>query len=105
MKRRRTTPLPGTCSDGGTLTLSVDGCELFANWDALGLTNVATTTPTATPNLGGWAITASPVGADAGWSCSAGVPASAGGSFAVTCSAGSASTMACQATLTPVSGS
>jgi hypothetical protein len=94
----------GSCGDGGTLTLDVDGCELFANWDVLGLTAVVTAVPTDTPDLGGWIITAAPDNSDAGWTCAAGVPASVGGSFAFTCSTSSPAVTACQSTLTPMSG-
>jgi hypothetical protein len=56
------TPQPyvatGSCGPGGPFTLSVDGCEMFADWSVLGLSNVQTTQPTSTPNLGGWILTA-----------------------------------------------
>lgn len=103
----------GSCGDGGTLTMNVDGCELLGNWDVLGLADVETTVPTSTPDLGGWTVLATPgVGsgdagvpaADAGWTCTASVPAAVGAPMTFTCSAGDPPTTACTSTLTPVSG-
>jgi hypothetical protein len=106
------TPQPylatGSCGDGGPFTLSVYGCEMFADWSVLGLSDVQTTQPTSTPNLGGWIVSATGAGgggADAGeaWSCEA--ISNAAEVLTFTCSAGAPPATACQSTLTPVSGS
>jgi hypothetical protein len=100
----------GSCGEGGPFTLSVDGCEMFGSWSALGLSNVETTQYASSPALGGWSVTATTGGADGGVSdggaasstCTA-HPA-AGGDLTFTCSAAATSATTCQSTLTPVSG-
>ena len=56
----------GTCG-AGAFALSVDGCEMFGNWDALGLSDVSTTIPSSIPGAGGWEVVA-----DAGYDPDAG---------------------------------
>jgi hypothetical protein len=96
----------GSCGDGGPLTLNVDGCEMFADWSVLGLSDVQTTQPTSTPNLGGWIITATEADADGGvdggevWTCEA-TPASPG-ALTFACSSGTPPATVCQSTLTQV---
>ena len=96
----------GTCGDGGAFALSVDGCEMFGNWDALGLADVSTNIPSSIPQAGGWEIAATggfEVG-DGGtaWTCDATATDSAG-DLTLTCTGGNAT--ACESTLTVVSGS
>ena len=96
----------GTCGDGGAFTLSVDGCEMFGNWDALGLSDVSTNIPSSIPQAGGWEIAATG-GLDVGdggtnWTCDA-AASDANGDLTLTCTAGDAT--ACESTLTVVTGS
>jgi hypothetical protein len=98
----------GTCGPGGPFTLSVDGCEMFGDWPALGLSDVQTTQSTSTPNLGGWILTAAAPpdgGVDGGdsWNCAANLAADGG--LAFSCSDAVTSATTCQSTLTPAGGS
>jgi hypothetical protein len=98
----------GTCGAGGPFALSVDGCEMFGSWSALGLSNVATVQYTSSPGLGGWSVTATGDVADGGaadgggvtWNCTAS-PA-ANGALTFTCSDATTSATTCQSNLTPV---
>lgn len=106
------TPLPysaqGSCGPGGALLLSVDGCEMIADWSVLGLADVETTQPTSAPNLGGWILTAGGDGADGGVALDGGTctatPDVAAGVLDFTCTAGTPPTTVCLSTLTPVGG-
>jgi hypothetical protein len=101
----------GTCGDGGALTLSVNGCEIFGTWSVLGLSDVQTLQPTRTPNLGGWIVSATPSAADGGvslgdggvetWNCEA-TPAADGG-LTFTCADAVSLATTCLSTLIPVS--
>jgi hypothetical protein len=95
----------GSCGAGGPFTLSVDGCEMFGSWSALGLSNVQTTEYTSSPGLGGWSITATEGAADGGasWNCTAKPAAS--GELTFTCSDATTSATTCTSTLTPAGGS
>ena len=97
----------GSCGKGGTITLSVDGCEIVGNWSALGLSNVKTFQFTRSPGRGGWTVTATGGAADGGmpdagtrdsWSCTA-KPAAAG-DLTFTCTDVATSATTCQSTLT-----
>jgi hypothetical protein len=97
----------GSCGAGGAFTLSVDGCEMFGSWSALGLSNVQTVQYTSSPGLGGWSVSATGGDADGGaadggtsWTCAA--TAASGGDLMITCSEPTSSTPLCQSTLTPV---
>jgi hypothetical protein len=98
----------GTCGDGGAFALSVDGCEMFGNWDALGLSDVSTTIPTSIPQAGGWEVVGTggfDVGdGGTGWTCDA-TATDSSGDLTLTCTAGTPSATACESTLTLVSGS
>jgi len=96
----------GSCGTGGAFALSVNGCEMFGNWDALGLSDdsVSTTIPSSIPQAGGWEIEADAgVIGDAGfvWTCDA-TATDSSGDLTFTCTDGDAG---CQSTLTMVSGS
>jgi len=102
----------GSCGKGGPFTVSVNGCEMFGSWSALGLSDVKTVQYSSSPGLGGWVVTATAGVADGGvpdagkgasWTCTAS-PA-ARGDLTFTCSSASTSATTCQSTLTPVSGS
>jgi hypothetical protein len=92
----------GSCGAGGAFTLSVDGCEMFGSWSALGLSDVQTTRSASSPGLGGWSVTATGGDADGGtsWACTA--TAASGGDLTFTCSDAATSATLCQSTLTPV---
>jgi len=94
----------GSCGNGGPFTLSVDGCEMFGSWSALGLSNVHTTQTSMSPGLGGWSITASGA-ADGGtlWSCAAKPAVS--GDLLFTCYEAVTSAVTCQSMLTTADGS
>ncbi len=96
----------GSCGDGGPFTLSVDGCEIFGSWSALGLSNVQTTQPTSTPNLGGWIVTATEEtgdgGVDGGAALTCEATLASVGVLTFSCSAGTPPTTTCQSTLTQV---
>jgi hypothetical protein len=96
----------GSCGKGGPFTLSVDGCDMFGSWSALGLSNVTTATYTGSPGLGGWTVTADAADGGASWNCTA--AAGAGGALTFTCSSeatdAAPSAVTCQSNLTPVSG-
>jgi hypothetical protein len=95
----------GSCGMGGPFVLSVDGCEIFGSWSALGLSNVQTVQYTSSPGLGGWIVTATEGSADGGasWVCTAN-PAAAGAlTFACSDATDAAtSSVTCQSALTPV---
>jgi hypothetical protein len=96
----------GTCGDGGTFALSVDGCLMVGDWTVLGLTDVTTNVPSSIPAAGGWEV-AGTGGFDVGdggtqWTCDSSADSS--GALTFTCSAGVPPVQACESTLTPVSG-
>jgi hypothetical protein len=93
----------GSCGGGGAFALSVDGCEMFGNWDALGLSDVTTNIPSSIPQAGGWEV-AGDVG-DAGmtWTCDAAATDSTG-DLTFTCTKGDAGAL-CESALKIVSGS
>jgi len=110
----------GTCGAGGPFSLSVDGCEMFGTWSALGLSNVQTVQYTSSPGLGGWSVNATGSVGDAGipeggvadasvvdggtsWTCTA--KAAKVGDLTLTCSGATSSATTCQSTLKPVTGS
>jgi len=91
----------GTCGDGGAFALSVNGCEMFGNWGALGLSDVSTNIPSSIPQAGGWEIAATG-GTDVGdggtsWVCDA-VATDSSGDLILTCTAGDPAVTACQST-------
>jgi hypothetical protein len=93
----------GSCGAGGAFALSVNGCEMFGNWDALGLSDVSTTIPSSIPQAGGWEIEADAgVIGDAGivWTCDA-TATDSSGDLTLTCREGDAG---CESTLKMVSG-
>jgi hypothetical protein len=95
----------GSCGGGGAFALSVDGCELFGNWDALGFSAVSTNIPSSIPQAGGWEIEADAgFDEDAGlsvWTCDA-TATDSSGDLTFTCTDGDAG---CASTLTVASGS
>lgn len=99
----------GSCGPGGPFTLSVDGCVMFGSWSVLGLSDVETTQPTSSPNLGGWILSATGTVGDGGvdlgdgGSCTA-TPGATTGVLTFTCSVGAPPKSACRSTLTPVGG-
>ena len=95
----------GTCSDGGTLALSVNGCEMEGNWDVLGLSDVSTNISTSIPTAGGWEVAGTHGSGDGGVPLTCDATASSSGALTVTCAAGDAGVTACVTTLTSVSGS
>jgi hypothetical protein len=103
----------GTCGKGGSFSVSVDGCDMFGSWSALGLSNVETVQFASSPGLGGWAVTATGGGGvtdggarDAGngasWRCTA--KAATAGDLTFTCSDATTSATTCQSTLAPSEG-
>ncbi len=97
----------GSCGTGGQFALSVDGCLMVGDWTVLGLTDVSTNIPSSIPQAGGWEV-AGTGGSEVGdggtqWTCDSAPDSS--GVLTFTCSAGEPAVMACQSTLTPVSGS
>lgn len=97
----------GTCGAGGAFALSVNGCEMFGNFDALGLSDVATTIPSSIPQAGGWEVTGTGTGS-ADWTCDATATDSSGNlTFAcavVSDDPDAGPTPACSSTLTVVTG-
>ncbi len=95
----------GTCGSGGAFALSVDGCEMFGNWDALGFSAVSTNIPSSIPKAGGWEVEADAgFDEDAGlsvWTCDA-TATDSSGDLTFTCTDGDAG---CESTLKIASGS
>ena len=94
----------GSCGAGGPFQLSVDGCEMLGNFDALGFPDFSTNIPSSIPQAGGWEIEADAGGVgDAGfvWICDA-TATDAAGDLTFTCTDGDAG---CESTLKIVSGS
>jgi len=89
----------GSCGAGGAFALSVDGCEMFGNWDALGLADVSTTIPSSIPQAGGWEIEAD---AGAVWTCDA-TATDSSGDLTLTCTADAGA--GCESTLKIMGGS
>ena len=98
-----TTPLAytaaGACGAGGAFSLSVDGCEMLGNWDALGLSDVTTNAATSIPAAGGWEVLGTGT-AGAQWTCTAATDSSK--VITLTCTAGDPAATVCVSTLTPV---
>ncbi len=90
----------GNCSDGGTLALSVNGCEMEGNWDVLGLSNVSTNVSTSIPGAGGWEV-AGIGGGDGGVARTCDATAAVSGVLTVTCTEADGGVAACTTTLTP----
>jgi hypothetical protein len=99
----------GSCGAGGAVAVSVDGCVMFGNWDALGLSDVSTTIPSSIPQAGGWELESDAgIIGDAGvlWICDA-TATDSSGDLTFTCTANSAdpdvgTTTACTSTLSVV---
>jgi hypothetical protein len=100
----------GSCGAGGPFAVSVNGCEMFGTWAALGLSDVTTTQYVGSPGLGGWMVAATEDvldggGPDAGQGsslrCTA-AQASGAGDLTFTCSDATTSATICRSTLTPV---
>jgi len=94
----------GTCGAGGDFSVSVNGCEMFGNFDALGLSNVSTNIPSSIPQAGGWEVAGTGGDAGADWICDTTATDSAGDlTFTCTVDADGGGT-ACTSTLKAVSG-
>ncbi len=76
---------------------------MFGNFDALGLANVTTNTPSSIPQAGGWEVVGDVGDAGVTWTCDATATDSAG-DLTFTCTEGDAGTE-CDSTLKIVSGS
>jgi hypothetical protein len=111
----------GSCGKGGPFAVSVNGCEMFGSWSALGLSDVQTAAYVGSPARGGWVVRAAPALGDGGaalggfdaavlgdggaapWTCAATLVQTGGLTF--TCSDVTTSMTTCESTLTPASGS
>jgi hypothetical protein len=95
----------GTCSDGGTLTLSANGCDIEGNWAVLSLSAVSTDIPSSLPAAGGWEVsgTRGPAVPDGGVPCTCDATASSSGALLLTCTVPDGGATECVTTLTPLS--